>query len=144
MQTPLSILLKEKGYTIHSASPIESAYECAVTMSKMGVGALLVIEHDELKGIVSERDFLKKIVAMNSDPNTVPVAQVMTKDPITVPPSMTVQEAMCLMTEKRIRHLPVVENGKLLGIISIGDLTKWAMMQQEKEIAALTGYIHGV
>ncbi len=143
MRTPLSVLLKDKGNATHSVTPHVSGYECAMKMNQVGVGALLVMEGDKLVGIISERDIIRKLVGVNVDPASVKVEQLMTKELITVPPATTVQEAMKLITEKRIRHLPVVENGKLMGIISIGDLTRWVMLQQEYEIAALTGYIQG-
>ncbi len=143
MRTPLSVLLKDKGNATHSVTPNVTAYECAMKMNQVGVGALLVMEGEKLVGIISERDIIRKVTGVNVDPSSIKVSQLMTKDLITVPPAMTVQEAMKLVTEKRIRHLPVVENGKLIGIISIGDLTRWVMLQQEYEIAALTGYIQG-
>lgn len=142
MRTPLSVLLKEKGNTTYHIKPEDSCFECVQKMNQHGIGALLVMEKDILKGIISERDIIRKVVG-KSDPAGLKVAEVMTKDLLTVLPSMTVQEAMKMVTEKRIRHLPVVEDGKLLGLISIGDLTKWVMQQQEQEIAALTGYIQG-
>lgn len=143
MRTPLSVLLKDKGNVTHHISEKATAYECITQLNKHGVGALLVMEGDKLIGIISERDIIRKLIGNKSDPHTTPVADIMTRDPLTVSPTMTVQEAMKLVTEKRFRHLPVVENGKLLGIISIGDLTRWVMLQQEYEIAALTGYIQG-
>ena len=143
MHVPLSVLLKDKGNAMHSVSQDATGYECADKMNQLGVGALLVLEGDKLLGIISERDFLRKVVGYKQNPAKIHVKEVMTKNPLTVPPSMTVQEAMKIITEKRFRHLPVVENGKLVGMISIGDLTRWMMIQQENEIAALTGYIHG-
>ncbi len=143
MRTPLSVLLKDKGGTTFSISANNSGFECACKMNEHGVGALLVLDNDKLVGIISERDLIRKILGSTIDPKSVKVEQLMTKDPVIVPPSMTVQEAMKLMTERRFRHLPVLENGKLLGVISIGDLTRWVMLQQEYEIAALTGYIQG-
>ncbi len=143
MRTPLSVLLKDKGGSTYSIQPQASGFECATKMNELGVGALLVMENEKLVGIISERDLIRKLLGTSNDPKAVKVAELMTKDPITVLPSMTVQEAMKMITEKRFRHLPVVENGKLHGVISIGDLTRWVMLQQEYEIAALTGYIQG-
>lgn len=143
MQTPLSVLLKEKGSKTYHISPQATVYESAVKMNEFGIGALLVIEGEQLLGIISERDLIRKLVGRQGDASQVQVHEIMTKELVTVPPTMTVQEAMKLVTEKRFRHLPVVEEGKLIGMISIGDLTRWAMLQQENEIAALTGYIHG-
>lgn len=143
MRTPLSVLLKDKGSAIYHISPHATAYECSAKLNELGVGALLVMEGEKLIGIISERDIIRKLVVNKSNPDATHVADLMTKDPLTVLPETTVQEAMKLITEKRFRHLPVVANGKLLGVISIGDLTRWVMLQQEYEIAALTGYIHG-
>ncbi len=143
MRTPLSVLLKDKGGSTHSITPQSSGFDCATKMNQYGVGALLVIENEKLIGIISERDLIRKLLGTSTDPKSISVEKLMTKDPVTVLPTMTVQEAMKLMTERRFRHLPVVENGKLMGVISIGDLTRWVMLQQEHEIAALTGYIQG-
>ena len=143
MESRLSNILHDKGHTIHAVSPDTSIYECAKIMSSTGIGALMVMENEKLVGIISERDIIRKLVASHSDISEFKVADIMTKEVMTVPPSMTVAEAMRLVTEKRFRHLPVMENGKLIGIISIGDLTRWAMLAQENEISSLTKYIHG-
>ncbi len=143
MQTPLSILLKEKGQQTHSISPQATIHECVVKLNELGIGALIVMDGEKLKGIISERDLIRKLLARKGDPSTVKVAEIMTSQLITVTPSNTVQEAIRIITGSRIRHLPVLEEDKLVGMISIGDLTKWIMLEQEKEIADLTGYIHG-
>ncbi len=143
MDTPLSVLLKDKGYAIYSIGPEQSAYDSAVKMKKLGVGALLVIADEQLKGIISERDILLKLVGCACDPAQVSVKDIMTKDIVTVTPKTTVQEAMFIVTERRFRHLPVIEGGKVIGMISIGDLTRWVMLAQDQEISHLTGYIRG-
>jgi len=143
MQTPLVRLLHDKGHTIYSISSSATVYDCAVKMTELSIGALLVIDNNKLKGIISERDVVRKLIGCACDPAAVLVADCMTKNLVTVPPSTTVQEAMRIVTKRRFRHLPVVENGKLLGVISIGDLTRWVMLSQEQEISALTGYIQG-
>jgi CBS domain-containing protein len=143
METPLSVLLKDKGYAIESITPDLSAYECALKLADRKVGSLLVIENGKLIGIVSERDILKKIVALHQNSKEVFVSAIMVKEVVTVKPTTTVQEAMRIVTEKRIRHLPVVDEGRLVGVISIGDLTRWVMLTQEKEISSLTRYIQG-
>lgn len=143
MQTPLSVLLKNKGYALHAVSPEINAYECAAKMDLLGIGALVVIEKEQLVGIISERDFLRKVLSKRLDPLKIQVHEIMTKNPLTVNSNTTVQEAMQLITQHRFRHLPVVDEGKLVGMISIGDLTRWVMLAQENEISALTGYIHG-
>lgn len=142
MESRLIAILRDKGNTVHSISPETPVYECAKKMSELGIGALLVMQGEKLEGIVSERDIIRKLVASSSDIKNVTVADIMSKDLFTVPPSMTVTEAMHIVTEKRFRHLPVVENGTLIGIVSIGDLTRWAMLAQEVEISTLTEYIH--
>lgn len=143
MKTPLSILLKEKSNKIQTLTANDSCYHCAELLSQFGIGALLVMEGESLQGIISERDLINKLVNKKLDPDSVKVSELMTRSVLTVSPDTTVQQAMEIMTEKRIRHLPVLDNGKLVGIISIGDITRWVMLQQQQEISALTGYIHG-
>ncbi|HRE31864.1 MAG TPA: CBS domain-containing protein, partial [Candidatus Berkiella sp.] len=96
-----------------------------------------------VQGIISERDLINKLISKKLEPTQVKVSEVMTHNVLTVSSDTTVQKAMEIITEKRFRHLPVVDNGKLVGIISIGDITRWIMLQQQQEISALTGYIHG-
>lgn len=143
MESRLSAILKDKGYTIHSISPESSIYDCVKKLNQLGVGALLVMEGEKLVGIVSERDIIRNLISSNLQIDKAKVSDIMTKKLVTVPPTMTVTEAMRLVTEKRFRHLPVVEDGKLIGIVSIGDLTRCAMLAQENEISSLTKYIHG-
>lgn len=147
METPLSILLREKeqgrGKQTHTITPQATIYECSVKLHEFGIGALLVIENDQLRGIISERDIIYRLVSCKCDPMTTKVSEIMSSDLVTVPPTMKVHEAMRLVTDRRFRHLPVVENGKLLGLISIGDLTRWVMLAQEREISSLTDYISG-
>lgn len=143
METPLSMLLKDKGYKVESVAPNVSVFDCAFKLSQLKLGALLVLENNQLIGIISERDILKKIVAAGVDPHSIRVEAIMTKELFTVLPSTTVREAMHIVTENRVRHLPVLENGKLVGIISIGDLTRWAMLLQEQQISSLRSYIQG-
>lgn len=143
MRTPVSVLLKEKGDMIFNISPSATCLECATKLNEAHIGALLVLENQNIVGIISERDLIQKLLCLKGDPNKVIVSQVMTSNPLTILPSTTVQEAMRIVTEKRFRHLPVVENGQLLGVISIGDLTRWVMEQQQYEIDHLTGYIQG-
>lgn len=143
MDTPLSILLDEKGHTVQSISPQNTVHECILKLYQLKIGALLVMENNQLKGIISERDILWKHFAQGDDPKVVRVEGIMTKDLVTVLPTTTVREAMRIVTEKRFRHLPVLDDGKLIGIISIGDLTRWVMLTQEQEISSLKNYIQG-
>lgn len=141
--TPVSALLKDKGNQIYTIQPQDTVYACAVKMKELGVGALMVLDNEQLVGIVSERDFLRKIICSSQDPHQIKIEKIMTPSPLTISLETSVQEAMKIVTEKRFRHLPVIDDGKLVGLISIGDLTRWVMMLQESEIEALTGYIHG-
>jgi CBS domain-containing protein len=141
METPLSAVLNDKGHTVQTISPKNTIHQCASKMNEFKVGALLVMEADQLLGIISERDILKKVVVPAGDIHRMLVAEVMTKGLVTVTPTTTVREAMRIVTEKRIRHLPVMEEGKLVGLISIGDLTRSAMLWQEQQIASLKNYI---
>lgn len=143
MQTPLSTLLKEKSSKIQTLTGEHTCYECATLLSQFGIGALLVMDGEKVQGIISERDIINKLVSKKLDAANVKVSDVMTKNVLTVTSDTTVQRAMEIITEKRFRHLPVVDNDKLVGIISIGDITRWVMLQQQQEISALTGYIHG-
>jgi CBS domain-containing protein len=141
METPLSVLLDDKGHHVESISPKTTVFDCAVKLNEFKIGALVVIENDKLQGIISERDILQKLIILNEDPKVVLVETIMSRELVTVLPSTTVREAMRIVTEKRIRHLPVLDQGELVGLISIGDLTRWAMLLQEQQISSLTHYI---
>ena len=108
---------------VHSVRPEVSVSECVRTMNEYRIGAMLVMEGEQLVGIFTERDCLTRVVGAGLDPHSTSVAQVMTKDPVCVPPQITLEEAMKIITQQRFRHLPVVENGKVLGVVSSGDLT---------------------
>jgi CBS domain-containing protein len=143
METRLSSILEDKGHKIFHIEPTATIRQCAEMMQRSSVGALLVLEEGRLIGIVSERDIVRKIIIENVDVNKALVLDIMTKHPLTVPPSLTVTEGMRLMTEKRFRHLPVIDQDKLIGVVSIGDLTRCAMLAKEREIETLTQYIRG-
>lgn len=143
MESRLSSILQDKGNTVYTITPELSVFECAKKMNELKIGALLVMSDGKLVGIVSERDITRKLISCNCDISKYTVADIMSQELFTVPPSMSVTEAMRIVTEKRFRHLPVVENGKLVGMISIGDLTRWVMMAQEGLISNLTKYIQG-
>ena len=143
MKTPLSMLLSDKGNSVHSVPASETAQNCAVKMAQFNIGILLVVDGEKLLGIVSERDIVRKVVSLQLDPKIIPITQIMTANVITALPTATVQEAMHIITEHRFRHLPVLQDGKLQGIISIGDLTRWIIRSQERDISSLTDYIGG-
>jgi CBS domain-containing protein len=129
----------EDGEAIHSVAPDASILECVRSMTAKKIGALLVIDGGKLRGIFTERDALNKVLAAGLDPASVKVSEVMTKDPCCVSPTTTVGDAMDLITQRRFRHLPIVENGKLLAVVSSGDLTRWFVRDQAAEVQELVG-----
>lgn len=143
MENTLHAVLRHKGAAVTSAGPDTTVTQAAATLADNRVGALLVLDEDGgILGIVSERDIVWQAVALGLDPNKTRVTDVMTRDPSCATPDMTVEQAMAFMSGKRFRHLPVVENGRLAGIVSIGDLTAWVMDDQEHTIGDLMKYIY--
>ncbi len=136
-------VLKVKGRQVWSAAPTETVYQAIERMSVRGVGALVVLTEGALAGIISERDYARKVILKDRSSKHTTVGEIMTSPVITVTPSDTVEECMRLMTEHHIRHLPVTERGKLAGVISIGDLVNWTISAHEETIGQLEGYIAG-
>jgi CBS domain-containing protein len=136
-------LLYEKGNEVWTIAPQTLVREALEIMAEKRIGALLVIENDEPVGVFSERDLARRIIRAQEAPLEQPVSRYMTSPVITVRPLQTVEECMGLMTDKHVRHLPVIENGKLLGIISIGDVVKGIIQNREKKIQQLENYISG-
>ena len=134
--TPLGRIFEERE-AIHSVGPDTPVTECVRTMTAEKIGALIVMDGERLIGIFTERDALNKVLAAGLDPVSTKVSEVMTKDPFCVPPTTTVGEAMELVTTRRIRHLPIVENGKVLAVLSSGDLTHWLVKDQMREVQEL-------
>jgi CBS domain-containing protein len=143
MLDTLNAVLENKGRTIHRVSPDASVLEAIRAMNEHKIGALLVSVDHQLAGIFTERDVLSRVVDPGRDPNTTRVEEVMTRQLVVVRPSTTVEEAMAVMTEKRCRHLPVVDGGELQGLVSIGDLTRWVNRNQRFQIKELINYITG-
>jgi CBS domain-containing protein len=135
-QTPLNQIF-EGSRAIHSAGPDASITECVRLMTASKIGALMVMDDGRLIGIFTERDALNKVLAANLDPRNTKVSEVMTKDPYCISPATTVGDAMQLITERRFRHLPVVDNGKVLAVVSSGDLTRWLVQDQLGEVQEL-------
>jgi CBS domain-containing protein len=136
-------VLKLKGRQVLSVEPTATVYEAIEKMSVKSVGALLVISENQLTGIISERDYARKVILKDRSSKQTQVREIMTSPVITVTPSDTVEECMRIVTENRIRHLPVVDGGRVVGIISIGDLVNWIITAHEETIGHLQSYIAG-
>jgi CBS domain-containing protein len=143
MNTPISALLERKGGVVHAVSPSTSVVDAVSEMNRHRIGCIVVLEGNWLAGIFTERDILRRFVSDGVDLRTARVAEVMTTDVITIPPDATVEDAMTLFTEKRCRHLPVVSGGKLIGLISIGDISRWLVEMHRTEAEHLKNYIAG-
>lgn len=135
-------LLQAKGDTVYSIAPDARVYEALKLMAEKEVGALVVLAGGALAGILSERDYARKVILHGKSSHDIPVREIMTANVVTVNPGQTVDQCMALMTNNRIRHLPVVESGKLVGLVSIGDLVKELIAEQEQTIRQLETYIH--
>ncbi len=136
-------ILSTKGKEVHSILSTITVYEALKVMGEKNVGAVLIIEDNDLKGILSERDYARKIVLKNKSSKETFVNEIMEKDVVTVKPSDNIDYCMELMTAKRIRHLPVSENDVIIGIVSIGDVVKAIIELQKNTIQYLDSYISG-
>lgn len=134
-------LLDRKGAAIHSIEPEDPVLEAIELMAEKHVGALLVMRGTELLGIVSERDYARKVILKGRSSAETPTWQIMSSPVITVTPAQTIHECMQIVTEKRVRHLPVVSGGTVVGVISIGDLVKAVIEEQQQQIESLERYI---
>jgi CBS domain-containing protein len=134
-------LLETKGREIFHVSPDQSVYEAIEVLANKGIGALLVMEGDRLVGLFSERDYARKVILQGRSSRETLVKDIMTREVRCIPPTIRLEEAMALMTEKRVRHLPVVEEGTVIGVISIGDVVKEVISEQEFHIQQLEKYI---
>lgn len=136
-------LLKKKGSVVCSIAPQALVYEALEKMEKKNIGALLVMQGDKVEGIFTERDYARKVILKGKYSKDIMVRDVMTSPVCYVTKERNMHECMALMTEKRFRHLPVIEDRQLLGLISIGDVVKAIIDEQEHEIADYENYIHG-
>ena len=140
---PVLFILRKKGTEIFSVAPDDTVYDAMKVMADKDVGALLVMEGESLEGIISERDYARKVILQGRSSKDTLVREIMTEPMNTVKPDTSVDEAMRLMTTTRCRHLPVFCDGKCHGIISIGDLVQWISFSQDQTIEQLEHYIEG-
>jgi CBS domain-containing protein len=143
MQRTAAAIVGDKGAEVWSVLPGDTVYHALEVMADKNVGSMLVLDDGDLVGILSERDYARKVILDDKASKETLVAEIMTTDLITVEPSCTVTDAMELMTEQRVRHLPVLEDGELVGLISIGDVVKAVMADQLEMIDQLEHYITG-
>ena len=143
MQRTAAGIVGEKGSVVFSVMSTDTVYRALEVMAEKNVGSVLVIDDERLVGILSERDYSRKIILLDRESRETAVAEIMTSKLITVGPETTVTDAMELMTEKRVRHLPVLEDGELVGLISIGDVVKAVIADQLAMIDQLEHYITG-
>jgi CBS domain-containing protein len=134
-------VLDMKGRDVYATTSTTTAFQAIASMNDRRIGSLVVIDHYELVGIITERDVLVRLIAAELDVKTTRVGHVMTRQPITASSNTTVAEAMRIMTDRRCRHLPICDDGQLQGLISIGDLTNWVVREQERRIRDLHDFI---
>ncbi len=137
----LSEILGDKGGEVLKIEAEASVFEAVQKMVEANVGSLLVTDHDEIVGIVTERDYLRRVTLEGKTDKETAVGEIMTSPLVVVTPETTIDECMAVMTDRRIRHLPVVDDGEVVGVVSIGDIVKFKSKQQSFEIQYLTDYI---
>jgi CBS domain-containing protein len=140
---PVSAVVNSKAPALWTISPDALIFDAIKLMAEKNIGALLVMSGDRLLGVFTERDYTRKVALQGRTSKETRVREVLSPEVIIIEPNQTVEEGMRLMTEHRVRHLPVVENGKVLGIVSIGDLVNWTIFAQRATIAQMEQYIAG-
>jgi len=136
-------ILQEKGFDVYAITPESTVYQALQLMAEKNVGALMVMTGDTVEGLISERDYARKIVLKGRFSRDVPVREIMSPEIVAIAPEEDVERCMTVMTHKRMRHLPVFENGRLIGLISIGDIVKAIIEHKEETIQQLEKYIKG-
>ncbi|HET7347885.1 MAG TPA: CBS domain-containing protein [Acidobacteriaceae bacterium] len=136
-------LLRNKSGEVWSLDPSASVYDAIRLMAEKSVGALLVMRDGKLIGIVSERDYARKVVLQGRNSHDTPIADIMSSPVLTVTPAHTIEECMRIVTEQRFRHLPVIDGDRVIGIVSIGDLVNWVLTEQQETIRHLEAWISG-
>jgi signal-transduction protein with cAMP-binding, CBS, and nucleotidyltransferase domain len=143
LEEPVRNLLRQKALSLWSVSPDATVYEAIQQMSEKHVGALVVLSGGHLAGIITERDYARKVILMGRHSADTQVRDIMTTPVLYVTPEQSVSECMRLMSSRRVRHLPVMEGDKVTAMLSIGDLVNWIITAQDQTIKHLTGYIMG-
>lgn len=143
IDSPIELLLADKGGDVWSIEPGATVFEAIKLMAEKNVGALLVVENGRLAGILSERDYTRKVILKGKSSRETPVRDIISINPVMVSPGDKVVDCMRLMTQKRVRHLPVLDGEKIVGVVSIGDLVNWTISTQSATIDQLQKYING-
>ncbi len=141
--TPISALLERKGSVVHAVPSTLTIAQAVDEMNRHRIGSIVILENQRAVGIFTERDVLRRVVGQNIDPRVKRVADVMTSNLITIAPDTTIEETMILFADKRCRHLPVLSNDRLVGLISIGDISRWMADSHRAEAEHLKNYIAG-
>ncbi len=139
----IQTLLKKKGYDVWSIAPDASVYDAIHLMAEKAVGALIVMDGPKLVGVISERDYARKIILEGRSSENKKISEIMSSEVITTGPDNRIEECMAIMTERRIRHLPVLDGNEVLGVISLGDLVKYIIAEQQFVIEQMERYING-
>ncbi len=134
-------ILAAKGATVHTITPSASVFDAITRMDALNVGALIVLQDDRVAGVITERDYMQKIALLGRTSRDTPVAEIMTRKVAFVSSSCDIEEALAIMTERRVRHLPVMDGGRLAGLVSIGDCVKHIIRRHEVRIKYLEEYI---
>ncbi|HEY4299261.1 MAG TPA: CBS domain-containing protein [Candidatus Didemnitutus sp.] len=143
METSIATLLERKGGSVHVVPTTVTVLEAVQEMNRHKIGSVLVMNGHRLAGIFTERDVLLRVVGAELEPMTTPITKVMSSNVITVTPETTVQQVMDLFAERRCRHLPVMRGGEVIGLISIGDVSRWVANMHRAEAESLRQYISG-
>ena len=143
LRDPVECILKHKGSQVHSIPPEVTVYEALEKMADENIGALVVMNGNDLVGVFSERDYVRKVILKGRSSREMRVNEIMSSPVVTVNPRTTIDDCMHRMTDKRCRHLPVVEGEKVVGVVSIGDLVNWIIKAQDFTIHQLEDYISG-